>query len=330
MNFQNRQKIVRQLLSNYRYVGEQFALKNPTVDVLARANLYYEQWVTETRFEGWFRLKDCANILITRGQWTFEGDKNIEELEKQIDILKMELYRNSFKSKQIKLIKAKLKSVRHSLNSLYIKRHYLDEYTWENFAIGNRQQFILDETIEYLGKNKNIRPSPTNVLTETQLREVARTSPWQTHWKIGKPNPFSCPVAEISDEQQVLILQSRMYDIVFEHPERPVDGIIDDDDMLDGWMIIQQKEQDQERSQQQIDKQLGGKHQGASDIFIPVSSMDDAKNINAMNTTQARMVKAQRERLIKAKGEVCDKDMLDKKLEIQQQRTEQFKQKFKK
>ena len=85
MNFQNRQKIVRQLLSNYRYVGEKFALKNPTIDVLARANLHYERWVNETRFEGWLSLKDCANILIIRGQWTFEGDKNIEGLEEQID-----------------------------------------------------------------------------------------------------------------------------------------------------------------------------------------------------------------------------------------------------
>jgi len=264
----------------------------------------------------------------------------IERIEKSLDNYKVELYQNSFRTEEVKRIRKSITNLNKQLEELYNRKSILDTYTWEEFAQFTKTGFVLmytlydtnnnlifenENNIDYFFLHKIILQLHQQKLPISQYREIARNEPWSTYWRIGKPNPFSCSVAELNEEQRTMIVYSNLYDNISQHNEKPSDLVINDDDMLDGWLILQRIEREKELAGKQIDKQLGGRHGDAQEIFIPVRSLDEARNIQLMNDPQSLAVKKQREKLIDRKGQVKDAEFLDRKLELQQQRNEAMK-----
>lgn len=335
--------LFQRLLSNYRICdinNKRYIIRNPSLDLIYQSHVLYERILYETRFEHWLRKKDCLNILIKRGLWKVNEENKFDGFNDTIDNLKVDLYKNSFKITDVNIIKKQIESVRKQLNSLYNRRYVLDSFTWEDNAESQKIEFLLVSTIydksgqQLFTNNDNINfvfiRNLAQELSKQKLppgdyRTIARSDVWQTYWRIGKPNPFSCNVVELNEEQKILIMHSQMYDSVFNHLERPSDDIIDNDDMLDGWLIIKQREQKKQMAEKQVDKQIGSQHQNAQEVFIPVNSLDEAKNVNLLNDPHSRMIKKQRQQLIKQKGEVKDHEFVDKKIEIQRQALEQIK-----
>jgi len=272
--------------------------------------------------------------------WSNEDNVAIERIEKSLDNYKVELYQNSFRTEEVKRIRKSITNLNKQLEELYNRKSILDTYTWEEFAQFTKTGFVLmytlydtnnnlifenENNIDYFFLHKIILQLHQQKLPISQYREIARNEPWSTYWRIGKPNPFSCSVAELNEEQRTMIVYSNLYDNISQHNEKPSDLVINDDDMLDGWLILQRIEREKELAGKQIDKQLGGRHGDAQEIFIPVRSLDEARNIQLMNDPQSLAVKKQREKLIDRKGQVKDAEFLDRKLELQQQRNEAMK-----
>lgn len=81
------------------------------------------------------------------------------------------------------------------------------------------------------------------------LREIARGqgsvgSEWRARWKASKDTGtplFSGVVAEWNPSQVALSYWFAFYDSVYEHPERPTQKIIENDDLLNKWVEDQAK-----------------------------------------------------------------------------------------
>lgn len=101
---------------------------------------------------------------------------------------------------------------------------------------------------------------------------------------------------DLTDEQRSLLNISKMYDSIYEHPECPEERVIADDDMLDGWMIIQRK--NAERSKKQKSLSNNDKINNASEVFLMTETKDDIKNVLDLNTEEGRMILQEKTRFI--------------------------------
>jgi pyruvate dehydrogenase complex dehydrogenase (E1) component len=90
----------------------------------------------------------------------------------------------------------------------------------------------------------------------------------------------------LTDDQRTLIGISQMYDRVYEHPECPNDDILEDDDALDGWMIIQKRKIEKDKKQQQIDS-MNPKLKNAQEVFIMANNSNEADEVVSLNSSES-------------------------------------------
>ena len=121
---------------------------------------------------------------------------------------------------------------------------------------------------------------------------------------------------------------SRMYDNIQESTDCPSEDVIEDDDMLDGWFLIQQKKRDKEKAESDFDKMNNSKLKNADDIFIMAGSQKDVEKIDSMNDTHGKMTKKERAASLRHKGSMEQHEFRDEKLKLRQQSNQQFKDKF--
>ncbi len=272
-------------------------------------------------------------------------DSNIDEMDKRLDNLKVSLYNAhiSLQSLSVKSIRKELKQLKDKIDSTLNQRRSLNYVTLDGYASSIKQQYIIYSTLYHENGNKiwkdfndvefSLIYSIIKKIYEfridmDRMRELARTEPWRSHWGADKQNIFEKSVINLSDEQRILLLYSKMYDNAYEHPECPSDEIIEDDDMFDGWMIRERNKRNKERETSAIEKNINAKHSRAQEVFIPVETMEDAKKLSQLNSPHAQAIKKQRLNLIKEKskrGEVTkDIEFMDKRLELQQQQVQQM------
>jgi len=78
-----------------------------------------------------------------------------------------------------------------------------------------------------------------------EIRKLARSSFWRILWSSCKDNLYSLfnfPAKDLNIYQLTLVMWSRLYDSVFEDPNRPPLSVIEDDDQLDEWLENKNKE----------------------------------------------------------------------------------------
>ena len=67
------------------------------------------------------------------------------------------------------------------------------------------------------------------------------------HSDIGQRLFQNLPDREMTFDQRNICVWSRMYDNVQESHECPSEDVLNDDDLLDGWFIIQRKKQEHDK-----------------------------------------------------------------------------------
>ena len=133
----------------------------------------------------------------------------------------------------------------------------------------------------------------------------------------------------LSIDQKNIIVWSRMYDNIQESMDCPSDDVIQDDDMLDGWFIVQRKKQEKEKAKAELESGLtNSKISNSDEIFVVAGSKGDAERINDMNDIHGVMTKKERMAVIQKQGEAKDLDFRDQQLKVRRQSNEQYKGKF--
>lgn len=282
--------------------------KNPQWEVLAKADKYKDLVFEEVKYNNWLSEREAILFLIQEKVIPEDYDTQLKEIERSIDGAKKSLYKSRNDDKSINTLKKKIKGLNilymdlissvHSLD--YVTLDYYLEYMREIFLIANT---VIDgrvnfQTAELLFANKQKK-----LISHEDIRNFAKTNPWKSYWSANKPNVIKHDI--LNHEQTALIMFSKMYDSVYEHPECPEDFVIQDNDMLDGWLLLTKEKQEREKRAQEIDNK-NPKFKNATEIFLPAQTQEERERISMLNTENAKAKKMVREQMISNEKEVSD------------------------
>ena len=250
---------------------------------------------------------------------------------KQLESLKVSLYQNRLNSALTKKNRQQISYLRTKMNSVSQTKQYFYNQTVEGFAESIKHEFIIVNTLYYkknkvfnkFKSNNNSSNDFNNLVTEINnytldnsiYRSIDRSDFWRSFWNINKNNIIDKPICEWTDEQRTLASYTSMYDGVYEHHDKPNDSVIEDDDMLDGWLIHQRKEYEKSKQENSL-LNNNNKLAKAQEIFIFTDTQEGIKEITEMNSQEALLDIAQRRHSIEKNGEINQSSLIDVQKQI--------------
>lgn len=323
----------------------------PTQEQQAISELVYRETLDDSKYSELITREQAENLLAERGIWTPKNNKQLDDLNKYLEDLKIQLYESLFKDKEKKQIRKRIKSVKGGINKSLIKKYSLDHITLESHAESARDEFLVAITIkdsyqnpvytyENWSKTDNyilqrfLNFLQSNIINAEEYREIARTEPFRSKWSVYQNDVFA-GTAGFSPEQTALLMYSKMYDNVYEHPDRPNDDVIKDDDMLDGWFAKQRRQSEKDRSKKELedilDKKGANKGQGG-EMFVVTSSQEEADKIRNVNDINEKMRMKQRAAALKQSetGRLEEAKLPDVQRGLQSEAMRQMSDRFKK
>lgn len=342
MNDNDIEILLYRILSGYTifYINNtKYKLVAPDNTIKYEASLLYEHIINEEKYHEWLRSDNITNIMISLGVWHFNTDQQIKNLETKIDDIKIELFNSAMNKKQQQHIRNRLQSTKMQLGKiLQTKSNFLSN-TLEGYANSLKNEYIICNTLydhtnklifnydnnqksnssSYSYFNSIITEIDNIIINTEQFKKLARHNLWRSYWNINKANKlFDRNVKDWTDEQRALVNISKMYDNIYEHPECPNDDIIEDDDMLDGWMIIQKRKSEKDRKQKAFDAQ--NPHLTRSgEVFLFAQNKEEIQEILSLNSEESRQDLQSKIETIKQKGKVEDGELPDVKRDLKKQ-----------
>lgn len=319
--------------------GKTYLIKSPDRYIRYIAQEIYIEALRDAELEGLYNEEELNNFLYENNIWSDEKEKNLKTLIEDIDELKVKLYQAAFKSEERKALRklltvAKLKY--GELNNLKTSYNYLSCHSTASMM---KVRYILGKTLTYedgekvwrnddFWKNTDpllediINQYIENKINDNEFREIARTDPWRSTWSCKKSEKevFGVSTVDLTEEQKSIVIWSSIYDTIYEHPNCPQQEIIDDDDLIDGWLIIQRRERNKNQTKLQVDDLISNdKIKNSKEVFVIGQSKQDRERIESLNDDYAKNVKRQRLNLINKRGNVDEAEMPDTKLDLQMQ-----------
>jgi hypothetical protein len=178
-------------------------------------------------------------------------------------------------------------------------------HTLEGYAASVKNEYIISQTLykdsklvfkdisgsdanSYQYFNSLVQEINHHIISVATFKAIARSGLWRSYWNANKSNILQNPVINWTDEQRSLINITKMYDSVYEHPECPDDKIIEDDDMLDGWMIVQKRKINKQKKENSLEK-ADPRLKNAQEVFIIADGTDEVEEVMEMNSPEAKM-----------------------------------------
>lgn len=308
-------------------------------DVELEANEIYREEYQRGIDEDILADNDILNFLIINDLWSETKEKEYNEiLPKHIDYWKKELYQAFLKTKTREKIRKYLQTAKDELVRLSNIRTAYNYATIEGYASYVKSMFIISESARIDGKkvdwdyfdlNSVMYKYHSSILSSGSIRMLARTSPWSGLWPVLKSNGRIFDNVNLSDEQQSLLSWSLMYDKIYESPDCPSDDIIHDDDMLDGWILVQKEERKKNMKQQEAKGALNEKVQNSDEVFIVAETKEDAEKVDALNSAQGQRIKQNRLKQLSKKGKLKQQEFKDVQLERSRQMKQAYTQRLK-
>jgi hypothetical protein len=333
------------ILSGYYlfiYKDRQYKLVYPDIQIKYKAEIYAENEYEKNKFNDWITDDSIIDTLINIGMWSPTGDDNLKNIEKQIEDLKVDLYNNFLNPAKMKTLRRTLSNTKAAYDRNYNIRHSLDNYTPSGYANQLKNQYILIHSIydeldnrifkdiqntDYNELNNFSNTIADNIIEVATFRTIVRNDLWRNYWSANSDNLFNKPTVDWTDEQKTLVLLTKMYDNAYQHPDCPPDTVFEDDDIFDGWMIHQKRENEKTRNKNRTEKMLEGKKlDKAGEVFIMANSKDEAKQIYDLNdNTNKHIINERRSVIMNTNRPLEDKELPDIKRNTIQQINEQFK-----
>lgn len=308
---------------------------SPNDKVIAH-NLYLEEY-RRAELLGTPTEIEILDYMKGLGLWNQILEDELEKIPKAIEELKVELYNAYFQFKRRDGIKKSLDSLRFREVELIKQKDKLKYVTCEGFALTCKNRHLIcsgakrSDGSKFFIKNYEdysqteldifINDYLNNKINDDVIRSLSTEEPWRSIWGAGKHEGaiFGIPSSLLSQEQRMILVWSRIYDSIFESPDCPPDEIIDDNDCLDGWMIVQSRNRQKER-QNEHGYKPGDKFNKADEVFMFVDNPDDISRVNAMNSPAAILRKQQRmNALTRAGGKLEDQYMPDSQNKMREQ-----------
>lgn len=276
--------------------------------------------------------EDILVYMIENGMWSTDEEELLQtSIPKDIDNFKVAMFDNILNTPKREGVRKQLKIAKEKLKELWAKRNTFYYLTNEGVAVYAKQLYLLESSINctHINVNKIFDAYQNAMLSEEDMRCLARTEPWRSIWTTHKKTGVLFP-SELTEEQRRLVSWSIFYDSVYEHQDSPTDEIINDDDILDGWTIKKRQEIDSAKQKQFGNNVLKDKYQNCDEVFLVVGNKDDASKVYNMNDGLAKAIQQSRLKAVIEKGEIKEGELPDRKMEIRTKLTQMESERFKK
>ena len=302
--------------------------------------------------EGALSEDDITSLLLKYNIWNDDGEKRLNTLVKDIENIKVQMYENWSHEAKLKTLRGALTDTTVEINRSLEQKQMFNQVGAKSVAMYSRQHFITGCSI-YKAKGRPYWKNPLRcwvlpdeilnvayktlnkyILTEGDYRELARCATWRNIWNTRKGigNMFGKSVVDLSIQQRHLISWSQLYDNVYKHSDTPPDEVVNDDDILDGWMIAQKRKQDAEKNRIAVENSITNKKiWGCEEVFIvinddmkiPGTTEDKFNAIYNMNDVAGKVAFKRRMAQIQKEGVVDENNMTDRRIELQHAITRQ-------
>jgi len=292
-------------------------------------------------FYGVLTVEEMRRVMIDSGLWSESEQGAIDELPRKIENLKVALYESQINPKMFEATRKTLHNEKARYAKLLTKKDACSNFTQAGTASTIKLQYILytsiiDKKKEYIHDGDNFWDEEHSLIehifkvylkahiSEEIARELARTEPWRSYWGAAKieGSVFGTSAANLTQEQRSLINWSKFYDSIYEHVEAPPEKVIQDDDLLDGWLIIQNRKRERAKLEQEVDKKLG-KNRGAQEVYLMAGNAEEADKINSLNSPMAKGIKKSRDAAVDRHGSVSEEKLPDARRRMKMQAANQ-------
>jgi hypothetical protein len=316
-----------------------YIIKQPDRRVRHIAQQIYFDAIKDAELEGMYNDDELDKFLIENNLWSDQKEKDFKQIQLDIEELKVKLFQSIYKSEEKKVLRKMIFIAKENLLSLYQQKNAYNHLSCDGFASTMKMRYLVGKSLKYeddtdVWKNddfwKNTDPILEeatsiyidNKISEKDFREIARTDPWRTIWSCRKSEGslFGVPSVDLTDEQRSIIIWSSLYDNIYEHPNSPSEEIIQDDDMIDGWLILQRRERNKKQAKVEVEDFISNdKIKNSGEVFIIAQSKEDINRVDSLNDDQSKIIKKQRLKYLNEKGHIDESQMPDTKLELQMQ-----------
>lgn len=337
MENKNIEYLIHRILSGkniFSYNNSRYELHKPSLELKLRSDLIYQEAYDNNLYNNFWLLEDIPNLAIEIGLLNYSYKEQLQQTEKRLDNAKLELFKEYFDFKKRQKNRLNISRVKKEHTNLYASIHYLDYLSLEHFCEKIKNEFLISKTlyfshnlelvfgdnIEYLLFNNIMTEISSHIIQIEAYKEIARHEYWKNLWSNNRFKILDEPVNQWSDEQKTLFNISFMYEKIYEHPECPVDEIINDDDALDGWMIHQKRENLKQKQEKGVDNILSDKVKNSAEVFLMAPSNDQAQSITELNSEQSLRIMKQKIDFVKSQeGPVKEVQLPDVKQRIIEQ-----------
>ncbi len=324
--------------------GKRYDFRQPSRDQRVYSYEVYREALREAELEGVTSQDELSALLHTHNLWTQDDQEKLDVLIKSIEDLKAELYESWNQSDKRRSLRNALKQCYVQRDKLESSKHTLDYLSCEGIAISAKYRYlmgcsiyhpdgspywpghvgwdyaddVIDRATELIGRER---------LNESQFRELALNEPWRSYWgarKVSGRGVLDSAAVDMTDDQRTIVLWSTIFDSIRESPNCPIDEVFSDDEMLDGWMIIQRRKRESEIDKKLLDERSNSKILNSDEVFYMAQSPEDVAKIEKLNDGAAKMLKQQRMSLLKERKEVPEILMPDTALRLRTEATQKI------
>jgi hypothetical protein len=308
-----------------------YVVRPPTRDQRYRAAEVYAEVLRRGELDGLFDDDSLMAYLVAEGLWDEDREALYERLPRDVEDAKAALYRAVFKASERQAIRKALGVARAKLADLSAQRGAYDHLTAAGAAAAARNRYLLAATL-HTGSGRPACPGPDPWGRDARLldaaaeafaaarvpdpayRELARTEPWRGLWALHKSegSVFGVPPADLTDEQRALAGWSALFENVYQHPDCPSDEVLADDDLMDGWLVLQRRDREARAARAAGDELLGNeKIRNSQEVYLVAETPEDARRVLDKNDAAGKAAFRQRMGHLKAKGRVSELEMPD-------------------
>ncbi len=325
----------------YRIKSDGLVIKvmPPHLEDLFLSQEHYQNVYDDAVSQGVMTESESLEWMIENNLWDSTKDDKIKAIEKDIEKLQVKIYQYRFQPRMVYEGKKLLRQAERALKDINKEKQLYYNNTCEGIASQEKAVFLFQKSCQTDDKAFDFGDSVSNnlfylwacqILSESQIRELARNEPWRSSWSVRESSDLFIDYKDrdLTVDQKNLITWSRMFDNINESMDCPTDDVLEDDDMLNGWLVIQRQESEKAKQEKTADTMLSDKVANSQEILLMAHSKEEASMINDFNSPHAKRVQKDRLSTVKQKGTATDLDFKDKRMEINRQSNEQYKRKF--
>lgn len=287
----------------YKYI-------QPNKDIILEANDIYQKSYNES-LNGTAINNEIKELLIKEYGWKLDNENFLLDFNDNCKELKINLYKNMYHPFKKEFFKKNIRELEKEYNRLFNIKNTFHYMTPEGISESNKWSFIVNHCIYRNSLRQSFSMQQTkrivniiweNYITDNMLRDLCKHEPWSNIWYASQGrNLFKGKYTDYSNEQLRLISWSRMYDNIRKSAKPPSEDVITDDDILDGWLALNAIEREKERNIADAENRIGNKKiRNSQEVFIPVSTREEFKKIEDLNSGENKVLK--KDMLNKLKG----------------------------